>query len=49
MLLAAGILVAVTAVALGAWRMARHPVMHQALNNRTLQRYGFLCFSHLVG
>jgi group II intron reverse transcriptase/maturase len=33
----------------GAWRMARHPIMHKALNNRTLQRYGFLCFSNLVG
>lgn len=25
----------------GAWPMARHWVMHQALSNRTLQRYGF--------
>lgn len=26
----------------GAWRMARHPVMNQALCNRTLHRYGFV-------
>jgi len=26
----------------GAWPMARHPVMQQALNNRTLARYGFI-------
>jgi len=24
------------------WPMARHPAMHQALDNRTLKRYGFL-------
>ena len=23
----------------GAWRMGRHPVMQEALNNRTLKRY----------
>jgi group II intron reverse transcriptase/maturase len=27
--------------ALGAWAVARHPVMQQALSNRTLNRYGF--------
>ena len=32
----------------GAWRMAKHPVMHKALNIRTLQRYGFLCFADLL-
>lgn len=26
----------------GAWRMAAHHVMHKALSNRTLQRYGFI-------
>lgn len=26
----------------GAWRMASHHVMHKALSNRTLQRYGFI-------
>ncbi len=26
----------------GAWPMARHPVLQQALNNRTLARYGFI-------
>lgn len=26
----------------GAWSMARHWVMHQALSNKTLQRYGFI-------
>ncbi len=25
----------------GAWAMARHWVLHHALNNRTLNRYGF--------
>lgn len=24
------------------WPMARHPVMHTALNNKTLKRHGFL-------
>ncbi len=33
----------------GAWRMARHPVMNKGLGNRALQRYGFLCFSDLMG
>jgi hypothetical protein len=33
----------------GAWRMARHPVMQKALNNRPLRRYGFLCFADLSG
>jgi group II intron reverse transcriptase/maturase len=32
----------------GAWRMAKHPVMHKALNLRTLQRYGFLCLADLL-
>jgi RNA-directed DNA polymerase len=32
----------------GAWRMARHPVMHTALSVRTLKRYGFLCFADLL-
>ena len=27
---------------LGAWRIARHWVMHQALSNKTLERYGFI-------
>jgi len=27
---------------LGAWRVARTRVMHQALSNRTLKRYGFI-------
>jgi RNA-directed DNA polymerase len=31
----------------GAWRMARHPVMHKGLGNSTLKRYGFLCFADL--
>jgi len=33
----------------GAWPMAKHPVMNKALSNRTLRRYGFLCFSDLIG
>jgi group II intron reverse transcriptase/maturase len=33
----------------GAWRMAKHPVMNKGLSNRTLQRYGFLCFADLLG
>ena len=33
----------------GAWRMAKHPVMQKALSNRTLRRYGFLCFADLLG
>jgi RNA-directed DNA polymerase len=32
----------------GAWRMAKHPMMHKALSVRTLQRYGFLCFADLL-
>lgn len=32
----------------GAWRMAKHSVMHRGLSNRTLQRYGFLCFADLI-
>jgi len=32
----------------GAWRMAKHPVMNTGLSNRTLQRYGFLCFADLL-
>jgi RNA-directed DNA polymerase len=32
----------------GAWRMAKHPVMQMGLNNRTLKRYGFLCFADLL-
>jgi RNA-directed DNA polymerase len=32
----------------GAWRMARHPVMQEALNNRTLKRYGFITPSDLA-
>jgi hypothetical protein len=32
----------------GAWRMAKHPVMHKGLSNRTLQRYGFPCFADLL-
>jgi RNA-directed DNA polymerase len=32
----------------GAWRMARHAVVQEALNNRTLKRYGFLMPSDLA-
>lgn len=32
----------------GAWRMARHPAMHQALSNKTLKRYKFIMPSQLV-
>ncbi|MFB6230154.1 MAG: group II intron reverse transcriptase/maturase [Salinibacter sp.] len=32
----------------GAWRMARHPVMHEALSNKCLRRYGFLLPSDFV-
>lgn len=32
----------------GAWSMARHPVMHEALSNARLRRYGFLMPSDLV-
>jgi len=32
----------------GAWRMACHPVVHKALNNATLRRYGFLLPSDLA-
>lgn len=32
----------------GAWRMARHFIMHQGLNNKTLRRYGFLVPSDLA-
>jgi RNA-directed DNA polymerase len=32
----------------GAWRMARHAVMQEALNNRTLKRYGFIMPSDLA-
>lgn len=32
----------------GAWRMARHPAMHQGLSNKTLQRYQFIMPSQLV-
>lgn len=32
----------------GAWRMAKHPVMNKGLSNRTLKRYGFLCFADLL-
>jgi group II intron reverse transcriptase/maturase len=33
----------------GAWPMARHPVMQEALNNRVLHRYGFIMPSNLAG
>lgn len=33
----------------GAWRMAKHPMMHKALSNRTLRRHGFQCFADLLG
>ncbi|TLD72207.1 group II intron reverse transcriptase/maturase [Phragmitibacter flavus] len=33
----------------GAWRMGRHPVMQEALNNRRLKRYGFITPSDLAG
>jgi len=32
----------------GAWRMAKHPAMNKALNNRFLRRHGFLCFADLL-
>lgn len=32
----------------GAWRMAKHPVMNKGLSNRSLKRYGFLCFADLL-
>lgn len=32
----------------GAWRMARHPAMHMALNNARLRRYRFLVPSDLA-
>jgi RNA-directed DNA polymerase len=32
----------------GAWRMARHPVMHEALSNKCLRQFGFLMPSDLV-
>lgn len=32
----------------GAWRMARHPIMHKGLSNQTLRRYGFLMPSDLA-
>lgn len=32
----------------GAWRMARHPVMHKGLKNATLRRCGILCFADLI-
>jgi group II intron reverse transcriptase/maturase len=32
----------------GAWRMGRHPVLQEALNNRVLKRYGFITPSDLV-
>jgi group II intron reverse transcriptase/maturase len=32
----------------GAWRLARHQVMHQALNNRLLKRYKFMMPSDLA-
>jgi len=33
----------------GAWRMARHAVLHEALSNRVLKRYGFITPSDLAG
>jgi group II intron reverse transcriptase/maturase len=33
----------------GAWRIARSPILHRALNNQLLQRYGFLLPSNLAG
>jgi group II intron reverse transcriptase/maturase len=33
----------------GAWRMGRHPVMQEALNNRVLKRHGFITPSDLAG
>lgn len=32
----------------GAWRMAKHPIMHAALSNRTLRKYGFIMPSDLA-
>jgi RNA-directed DNA polymerase len=33
----------------GAWRMAHHAVMHEALSNHVLKRYGFITPSDLAG
>ena len=33
---------------LGAWRVARHWVLHQALSNKTLERYGFILPWHFA-
>ena len=33
---------------LGAWRVARHWVLHQALNNKTLEKYGFILPWHFA-
>lgn len=33
----------------GDWRMARHPVMNEALNNQTLRKYGLITPSDLAG
>jgi len=33
----------------GAWRMARHAVLQEALNNRVLKRHGFITPSDLAG
>ena len=33
----------------GAWRMARSPVLHWALSNQQLRRYGFLVPTDLAG
>lgn len=33
----------------GAWRMGRHPVIQEALSNRTLKRYGLITPSELAG
>ena len=33
----------------GAWHMARHAVIQEALNNRVLRRYGFITPSDLAG
>lgn len=32
----------------GAWRMAKHAIMHKGLSNLTLKRHGFLCFADLL-
>ena len=39
----------VASAGVGAWRMARSPVLHWALSNQQLRRYGFLVPTDLAG